>query len=144
MRTDTAVIAYNALNDAKLGKLSGTEQYQVITVMRSLRPIAEEYTKNVQLVQEKVKDERHDEMEAKRKELTNIEASGKEAPAKDVREVNEYFAAMNQRAVDLLKGINEEEQTLSFEKAAKELINKLIESNDFTGRQLMALDEVLS
>lgn len=143
MKTKQVVEAYNVLGGAKLTKMEDKDKFTVIKAMRQMKPVAIGYEDFVKDAQEKLKDERFDDMRGKAQKWQ--EEGDKTALTVDERiEVNAYFAAYNKRVNDCLKEEQEKEVELGYGRLDEEAFGKLVASNDFDVNTILLLGDALA
>lgn len=130
--TEKAVIAYRILNNAKLGKMKDGDKFNLIKVMKELKPIATGYDDFIKDASEKLKPEGFDEIQGK--------LNGNEALTADEQKLVDKF---NQ---DVAKCVGDElkkEHELKFQPLSEEGFKGLLSSNDLSMGEVMALYDVI-
>ena len=142
MQTSTIIEVYQLLNTAKLTKMESKEKFQVIKIMRAMKPVAEEWDSFVKTMDEKLKGDNHEEMLAKaqqwQKEGEKTTLSFDERMA-----VNEYFAKFNKDRTEMITSEQSKEVNILFDKLTEEAFERLVDSNDFNVGQIVALQEAI-
>lgn len=157
--TSDVVIAYNVLAACKLTKMSDTEKFAVIKAMRAIRPIKKEYDENVKLINEKLRDDRTEEMEKKikktierqntlkaRAEKENVEYTSllSAEDRKEIQETNEYIMKKQEAANKYIDDLESVEVELCFDKLSDSAFSKLLESNkDIEAEKAMIINNIL-
>lgn len=126
---EQAVIAYRILNEAKLGKMKDGDKFSAVKIMKGLKGVATSYDDFLKDASEKLKPEGFAEIQ------------GKENPTPDEKKVLEkYQQDINECVSEELK----KEVELDFTPLSEEGMKGIMESNDFTMGQIMALYEVIA
>lgn len=142
MKTKQVVEVYNVLGSAKLTKMDDKDKFAVIKAMRQMKPVATGYEDFVKDAQEKLKDERFEEMRVKAQKWQ--EEGGKTTLTMDERiELNAYFGVYNNRVDECVKEEQEKEAELGYERLSEEAFGKLISSNDFDVSTILMLEDAL-
>lgn len=146
MKTKIIVDAYSVLKAAKLSKMDDKDKYKVIKAMREMRPVSEKFEADLKEGNEKLKDERYEEMNEKAVKHNEAVRDGKTEEtlsSKELRQLDIYFSAYKKEVDVLEKSLEDEDFPVKFEKLSEEAIYKLWESNDFTCEQMMILEDAL-
>lgn len=131
MKTSTIIEVYKALKEAKLTKMESKEKFQVIKIMREIKPTAEEWDSFISTVDEKLKGENHDEMAEKIKQWQK-EGENTTLTLDERKEVNEYIAKYNAERNELVNAEMEKEVEVKYERISQEAFERLVDSNDLS------------
>lgn len=96
---DVVVGANSILDKADLSKLTGKEKIAVVRVMKAMRPIAKAYNDADELIRDKMKGEKHDEMI----EIYNDKNKSDEEKAEALAYVQEYVSNIQKSEYEELK-----------------------------------------
>lgn len=146
MKTIEAVTAYKIMQETKPHAMSGEEQMKYIRIMRVLRPISEEYTKNVEEGTKTLQDDKFEEM--REKSIKHTEALQNKTndgllSFSELKELNEYSEKYQKSVNGLIKELNDTEINLEIERLSEESFGKLIESVELNGKELETLFNVI-
>lgn len=130
--TEKAVIAYRILQNAKLGKMKDDDKFAVVKIMKELKPIAIGYDDFIKDAAEKLKPEGVEKIQAKLQGNENL----------DVEE-QKIWAKYNQDVTKCVTGELNKEIEFTFAPLSEAGFKGLLESNDFTMSEILALDEVI-
>lgn len=142
IKTSTIIAVYNAINVAKLTKLSDTDKFKVIRMARAMKEVANGFNDFTKEAQEKLKDEQFDGMVEKAQqwqkdgEKTLLTESERIA-------INRYFADYNRKVEECVKVEAEKEIELEFELLGEDGFLQLAASNDWTCGQIMELEDIV-
>lgn len=142
MKTSTIIEVYQLLNTAKLTKMESKEKFQVIRIMRAVKPVAEEWDSFVKTMDEKLKGEHHEEMLAKAQQWQK-EGEKTTLSLDERMAVNEYFAKFNKDRTEVITSEQSKEVNIIFDKLTEEAFERLVDSNDFNVGQIVALQEAI-
>lgn len=146
MKTIEAVRAYKIMKSSKLTKMEDADKMKFIKAMRVLRPISEEYDKDLEEGKKALQDEKFEEMQQKGQKhndaVANKSLDGLLSYS-ELKEVNDYFKKAEKEANELVKELNEKEITVTIGRLNEAAFGKLVASNDMTGEDLMALSDVI-
>lgn len=146
MKTITAVKAYKVMLSAKLSKMEEADKIKFIKAMRVLRPIAENYDKDLEEGRKALQDDKFEEMQQKAQKhndaMKNKSQDGLMSYS-ELKEVNDYFADYEKTTRKILNELNEKEVSLSIGKFDETAFGKLAASNDMSGEELEALADVI-
>ena len=142
MKTSTIIEVYQLLNNAKLTKMEAKEKFQVIKIMRAMKPVAEEWDSFIKTMDEKLKDDNHEEMLAKAQRWQK-EGEKTTLSLDERMEVNEYFGKLERERRELIAPEQSKEVDVSFDKLTEEAFEHLIDSNDFVVYQIMSLQDLV-
>ena len=146
MKTITAVKAYKVMLSAKLSKMEEADKIKFIKAMRVLRPIAENYDKDLEEGRKALQDDKFEEMQQKAQKhndaIKNKSQDGLLSYS-ELKEVNDYFNAYEKTARKIVNDLDEIEVSLSVGKLDEAAFSKLAASNDMNGEELEILFDVL-
>lgn len=142
MKTSTIIEVYQLLNNAKLTKMESKEKFQVIKIMRAMKPVAEEWDSFVKTIDEKLKGENHEEMLAKAQQWQK-EGEKTTLSLDERMAVNEYFGKLDRERRELIASEQSKEVNILFDKLTEEAFERLVDSNDFVVGQILALQEAI-
>lgn len=142
MKTSTIIEVYQLLNTAKLTKMESKEKFQVIKIMRAMKPVAEEWDSFVKTMDEKLKGENHEEMLAKAQQWQK-EGEKTTLSLDERMAVNEYFGKLDKERRELIASEQSKEVNILFDKLTEEAFERLVDSNDFNVGQILALQEAI-
>lgn len=142
MKTSTIIEVYKALKEAKLTKMESKEKFQVIKIMRAVKPVAEEWDAFLSTVDEKLRGEGHEEMVAK---IQQWQKEGEQTTLteEERREVNAYIMRYNRERDELLHSELAKEVEVKFEPLTEEAFERFLDSNDMTVEVLGVLSEAI-
>lgn len=146
MKTIEAVKAYRILKSAKLTKMDDADKLKTIKAMRILRPVSEEYDKDVEEGRKALQDDKFEEMQQKAQKHNEAVQEKKQEGLlgySELKELNEYFTSYEKSARELVKELDEKEITVTIGRLNEAAFGKLVASNDMTGEDLMALSDVI-
>lgn len=142
MKTSTIIEVYQLLNTAKLTKMESKEKFQVIKIMRAMKPVAEEWDSFVKTIDEKLKGENHEEMLSKAQQWQK-EGEKTTLSIDERMAVNEYFGKFDHERKQLVASEQSKEVNIIFDKLTEEAFERLVDSNDFNVGQILALQEAI-
>lgn len=142
MQTSTIIEVYQLLNTAKLTKMESKEKFQVIRIMRAMKPVAEEWDSFVKTMDEKLRDDNHEEMLAKAQQWQK-EGEKTTLSLDERMAVNEYFGKLDKERRELIASEQSNEANVLFDKLTEEAFERLMDSNDFNVGQILALQEAI-
>lgn len=146
MKTITAVKAYKVMLSAKLSKMEEADKIKFIKAMRVLRPIAENYDKDLEEGRKALQDDKFEEMQQKAQKhndaIKNKSQDGLLSYS-ELKEVNDYFNAYEKTARKIVNDLDEIEVSLSVGKLDEAAFSKLAASNDMNGEELEILFDVI-
>lgn len=130
--TEKAVVAYRVLNNAKIGKMKDGDKFNIVRIMKELKPVAIGYDDFIKDAAEKLKPEGIEEIQGK--------VQGRDALNPEEQKVwDKYNADVAKCVQDELK----KEHEFTFVPLSEEGFKGLLSSNDFTLSEIMALNEVI-
>lgn len=142
MKTSTIIEVYQLLNNAKLTKMESKEKFQIIRIMRAMKPVTEEWDSFVKTMDEKLKGEHHEEMLAKAQQWQK-EGEKTTLSLDERMAVNEYFGKLDKERRELIASEQSKEANVLFDKLTEEAFERLMDSNDFNVGQILALQEAI-
>jgi hypothetical protein len=148
-KTEKVLAAYRMLGSAKYGKLADEDKIKVLKICIALKPIATKYDEDSKDVAEKLKpSEDYDEKLAQAQEYERV-SRDKNADASQLKmgaaEFNEFIKTMNHYQELIGKALKDEmekEVEVEFEPISEDALLKLMNSNDWTMAEVMAVSEV--
>lgn len=142
MKTSTIIEVYQLLNNAKMTKMESKEKFQIIRIMRAMKPVAEEWDSFVKTMDEKLRDDNHEEMLAKAQQWQK-EGEKTTLSLDERMAVNEYFGKLDKERRELIASEQSKEVNILFDKLTEEAFEHLVDSNDFVVGQIVTLQEVI-
>lgn len=136
IKTETIVMAHNALKGAKLTKMEDAEKFAAIKAARALKPAAEDFSGLVEDAKEKLKPEGWDELKEKAGRFKSL-------PEEEKTAVNADLTAYNRRVEDCVKDELAKEREVEIAPLSEEAFGRLLSSNDFEMQTIMALQDAL-
>lgn len=146
MKTIEAVKTYKILKQAKLTKMDEADKLKTIKAMRVLRPVAEEYDKDVEEGRKALQDDKFEEMQQKvQKHNEAIEKKSNDGllSYSELKELRKYFDKAENEAKKMMQELDDKELTLTIGRLSEEAFGRLAASNDFTGEELETLFNVI-
>lgn len=146
MKTIEAVKAYRILKSAKLTKMDDADKLKTIKAMRILRPVSEEYDKDVEEGRKALQDDKFEEMQQKAQKHNEAVQEKKQECLlgySELKELNEYFTSYDKSVRKMMQELDDKELTLTIGRLSEEAFGKLAASNDFTGEELETLFNVI-
>lgn len=142
IKTSVVIAVYNAINSAKLTKLTDIDKFKVIRMARSMKDIASGFNDFTKDAQEKLKDERFDIMVEKaqqwQREGENTTLTEEERVA-----VNRYFSEYNKKVDECVRTEADKNVDIEFELLTEEAFMQLAASNDWTCGQIIELEDLV-
>lgn len=142
MKTIEIVKAYRIINEAKLTKMEDADKYKVIKAIRALKPIVtsfEDFTKDAQ---ERLKGEEFANMQ-KKAEQWQKEGEKTTLTMDERIAINRFFTDYNKRVEECVKEEAEKEVSPEYERLSEEAFSKLIGSNDWAVKEILAVMDAL-
>ena len=149
LKTDHVLKAYNIISQAKYTKLDDADKIKVWKIARALKPIATRYDEDTKDAAEKLKPDGFDENLRKAQAYERVakdkdaDASGLEMGAaeygKFIGELQKYNRLVN----DAVREFADKEVELTFDALSEEAFTKLMNSNDWTMAQALAVGEII-
>lgn len=124
---EQAIMAYDTLAGAKLGKMKDGDKFAAVKIMRALKSTASDYRDYLKDASDKLKPEGFDELQ------------GRELTAEEQKVATKYQQDVSRCLSDELA----KEIELDFTPLSEEGLKSLIDSNDFTLGQIMTLQDVI-
>ena len=146
MKTTKAVRAYKLMQKVHPKPMDGDSQMKYIKIMRVLRPVAENYDKNLEEGKKALQDDKFEEMQqkaTKHNEALQQKKNEGLLSFDELKELNDYFGDYEKSARQLIKELDEEEVTLSTGKISEASFKKLAETADIPGEELELLADVI-
>lgn len=140
MKTSAVIEVYKALKEAKLTKMESKEKFQIIKIMRAVKPVAEEWDAFMATVDEKLKGENHETIVAMIQQWQR-EGDNTTLTMEERKEVNEYIAKFNAERNELINAELAKEVEVSFERISEEAFERFVDSNDMDVSVLTILSE---
>ena len=147
MKTIEAVKSYRILKSAKLTKMDDADKLKTIKTMRVLRPVSEEYDKDVEEGRRALQDDRFDDMQQKAQKHNEAIQEKKQdglLSYSDLKELNDYFTAYDKSVRRMQQELDDKELTLTIGRLSEEAFGRLAASNDLTCEELETLFNVLA
>ena len=132
VKVNDAVTAFRLVNPAKLTKMETEERFAVILATRQLKKVDTDFQDLLKDAQEKLKPEGFDKIVEKVQAKTELTASEQKA-------LDEY----NKQVSDCVKSELDKTVELDFAPFGKEAIERLVDSNDFSTGDIIAIMDVL-
>ena len=148
-KTEKVLAAYRMLGSAKYGKLADDDKIKVLKICIALKPIATKYDEDSKDAAEKLKpSDDYDERLAQAQEYERV-SRDKNADASQLKmcaaEFNEFIKEMNHYQDLISKALKDEmekEVEVEFDPISEDALLKLMNSNDWTMAEVMAVSEV--
>lgn len=121
---EQAIMAYDILAGAKLGKMKDGDKFAAVKIMRDLKSTASDYRDYLKDVSDKLKPEGFDELQG-------------------TPEAEKVATKYQQDVARCLSDELAKEIELDFTPLSEEGLKSLIDSNDFTLGQIMTLQDVI-
>lgn len=140
--TEKILSVYNLISDAKLTKMEDSDKFKMIRMIRVLKPVVTNFEDFKKVASEKLKGENHDYMLEKAQQW---QAEGEKTTLAEAEriEINKYFNDYNNKIVECLKDEAMKENELDYEPLGADAFAKFVASNDWTLRQITAIEEVV-
>lgn len=147
LTTKKAIEAFKMLDSAKYQKLSDDDKVKVWKITRALRPIALEYSDEVQDARERlVPSDDYKENLQKAQQYEQMKKEGKDNLPMSDEEYLEFLKVFKEYMVLLDKALKEEldkENDIDIPTISEDAFGKLMASNDWSFGQVEALDFVI-
>ena len=147
VKTIKAVEAYRALKPLKVGGMSDEAMLAVWKNLKALRPISENYDKDIEEVRATLQDEEFEKMQQRVKEAQELERRAKEevrdmtaAEKQEISEINAWFAAWNKKGEEYLKSLAEKEVEVKIDPLDAAELLKAYKGSDRTFEDAEKLD----
>lgn len=145
INTEKAVTAFRILNKAKIGKMKDGDKFSIVKIMKELKPLAMSYDDFIKDASEKLRPESMDSINEKILPFANLPLELHRAKIKEVL-TPEELAEWDKYNADVAACIQEElekEVEFSFKPLSEEGFKGLLDSNDLTLAEIMALNDVI-
>lgn len=136
IKTITAVNAYKTIKEIKMTSLSEEVLVAVWNNLKALRPVSEEYDKDVECAKKSLEDDKYAEMMQRLQKATereNLVKAGKHEMTpednQDVKEINQWFAEFQMRGKKFFEGIDEKEVEVEISKLPENEILRALKDN---------------
>lgn len=147
VKTIKAVEAYRALKALKVSSMSDEAMLAVWKNLKVLRPISENYDKDIEEVRTTLQDEEFEKMQQRVKEAQELERKVKEedrdmteAEKREIAEINTWFAAWNKKGEEYLKSLAEKEVEVKIDPFEAAELLKAYKGSDRTFEDAEKLD----
>jgi hypothetical protein len=147
VKTIKAVEAYRALKALKVSSMSDEAMLAVWKNLKVLRPISENYDKDIEEVRTTLQDEEFEKMQQRVKEAQELERKVKEedrdmteAEKREIAEINTWFAAWNKKGEEYLKSLAEKEVEVKIDPLDAAELLKAYKGSDRTFEDAEKLD----
>ena len=147
VKTIKAVEAYRALKALKVSSMSDEAMLAVWKNLKVLRPISENYDKDIEEVRATLQDEEFEKMQQRVKEAQELERKVKEedrdmteAEKREIAEINTWFAAWNKKGEEYLKSLAEKEVEVKIDPFEAAELLKAYKGSDRTFEDAEKLD----
>lgn len=147
-KTVNVLAAYRMLGGAKYGKLSDEDKIKVFKICIALKPTATKYDEASKEAEMKLKPDGYDERLEKAREYDRVRRD-KDADTSQLamgpEEFNDFMREVNHYQELVTKAIEDEknkEVEVEFEPIGEDALLKLMNSNDWTMAEVMAVSEV--
>ena len=147
VKTIKAVEAYRALKTLKVGGMSDDAMLAVWKNLEALRPVSENYDKDIEEVRATLQDEEFEKMQQRVKEAQEVERKVKEearelteAEKQEIAEINTWFAAWNKKGEEYLKSLAEKEVEVKIDPLNAAELLKAYKGSDRTFEDAEKLD----
>ena len=114
VKTIKAVEAYRALKTLKVGGMSDDAMLAVWKNLKALRPVSENYDKDIEEVRTTLQDDEFETMQQRVVKAQEVERRAKEenrdmteAEKREIAEINTWFAAWNKKGEEYFKSLSE-------------------------------------
>ena len=144
IKTIDAVIVYNLLKSASLGKMDATDKFSVIKTIKSLKHVSEDFESFRDDASERLKGEEHDDMQQK---ALMWQQKGDDCGLTDDEKiaVNKYYDKYGKELNECINEESQKENELDIRTLKEDAFGKLLEANDkWTVEQILKIDEVMS
>lgn len=142
MKTIEIVKAYRIINEAKLTKMEDADKYKVIKAIRAMKPIATSFDDFTKEAQERLKD---DDFSAMQKKAEQWQKEGEQTTLtmEERIAINRFFTDYNKRVEECVKEEAEKEVSPEYGRLSEEAFSKLIGSNDWAVKEILAVMDAL-
>lgn len=139
IKTIEAAKAYKAIKEMKITSMSDDTMVSVWNNLKALRPISEEYDKDVEDARKSLEDDKYNEMNQRLQKAVERENQIKEGKhvmtageKKDVEEINKWFMDFQTRGKKFFDGIAEKEVEVEIARLPAGEILKVLKENGKT------------
>ena len=149
LKTEKVLSAYQVLSTAKYGKLDDADKIKVWKIARQMKPIAEKFEDDSKSAAEAMKPEGFDEQVRKAQEYERVtrdpqaDASQLEMGAAEYAAFQRELRHLNELTYKATREMADKEVTLDFEPIGEDAFTKLMNSNDWTMAQALAVGEII-
>ena len=147
VKTIKAVEAYRALKTLKVSSMNDDTMLAVWKNLKALRPVSENYDKDIEDVRATLQDEEFEKMQQRVKEAQEVERKVKEedrdmteAEKREIAEINAWFAAWNKKGEEYLKSLAEKEVEVKIDPLDAAELLKAYKGSDRTFEDAEKLD----
>jgi len=149
MKTKTiqAVEAYKILKELKVAGMSDEAMLAVWKNLKALRPISENYDKDIEEVRTTLQDDEFEAMQQRVVKAQEVERRAKEedrelteAEKREIVEINAWFAAWNKKGEEYFKSLSEKEVEITIKLLDTVELLKAFKGSDRTFEDAEKLD----
>lgn len=147
VKTIKAVEAYRALKALKVSGMSDEAMLAVWKNLKALRPISENYDKDIEEVRTTLQDDEFEAMQQRVKQAQKVERKVKEeardltvAEKQEISEINTWFAAWNKKGEEYFKSLAEKEVEVKIDPLDAAELLKAYKGSDRTFEDAEKLD----
>lgn len=141
MKRERIAMLYGLLKQSRTTKMDDQGRLKILRIIKALRPAATEYDADMNEARKKMEDERFSEMSALAEKWDT--EGGDALSAEEKVAVNRYFANYQKRVNDAAAALGGKPKDVKLEKITPDEFQRLISSNDYTGEQMMLLDDTI-
>ena len=146
VKTIKAVEAYRALKTLKVGCINDDAMLAVWRNLKALRPISENYDKDIEEVRTTLQDKEFEAMQQRVVKAQEVERRAKEeardmteAEKREITEINAWFAAWNKKGDEYFKSLAEKEVEVDVVEFEAEELLKAFKASDKTFEEVEKL-----
>jgi len=149
MKTKTirAVESYKILKELKVAGMNDDAMLAVWRNLKALRPISENYDKDIEEVRTTLQDKEFEAMQQRVVKAQEVERRAKEearelteAEKREIAEINAWFAAWNKKGEEYFKSLSEKEVEVTVEQLDAVELLKAFKGSDRTFEDAEKLD----
>ena len=149
MKTKTirAVESYKILKELKVADMNDDAMLAVWRNLKALRPISENYDKDIEEVRTTLQDKEFEAMQQRVVKAQEVERRAKEearelteAEKREIAEINAWFAAWNKKGEEYFKSLSEKEVEITIELLDTVELLKAFKGSDRTFEDAEKLD----
>ena len=149
MKTKTirAVESYKILKELKVADMNDDAMLAVWRNLKALRPISENYDKDIEEVRTTLQDKEFEAMQQRVVKAQEVERRAKEearelteAEKREIAEINAWFAAWNKKGEEYFKSLSEKEVEITIELLDATELLKAFKGSDKTFEDAEKLD----